>query len=146
LKIDMNFKKSSTFQTTIFLTQNSHIFYILNNCRLKVKEVPLAEILLDKLYYIFKPQTQATQIHPFEIIDEIPPVTQKIMETIDPNKIIVINRDTNSIMPQFVALCNQNNINFICLSEHIKELNLTVKDICWRYCSKRNIKRYRKLI
>lgn len=83
---------------------------------------PLLEIFLGKVYLWINPKSNS-EILPTEKVAEfhIDPITRKIIESIDPNKIIIVNRDRQELPFIFQSLCSDNGVKYIDLS---KNLNL----------------------
>jgi len=125
LIISFNFKQQEIemFEKTKFLIQYSSILHMLNNGRKKTKTTPFFAILLDKIYFWFNPENESTMFHSEQQVVEyqLNPVTKKIIESLDTNKIIIVNRDLKELPSRFERLCIDNGFNYFDLS---KKLNL----------------------
>lgn len=125
LVVSFNFKQQEieVFEKTKFLTQNFSILHMLNNGRKKTKTTPFFAILLDKIYFWFNSENDSILFHSVQQVAEyqINPVTKKIIESLDTNKIIIVNRDLQELPSQFERLCVDNGFDYFDLS---KNLNL----------------------
>lgn len=122
LTVSFDFPASEirAFEKTKFLTQNSGIITMINNGRKKVNKIPLASILLDKIYYWFNPIPEEN----YKDRGEAPlgPVTKSIITNLDPSRTLIINRDTIPLPASFVELCKINNIRYLDLSIPLNEM------------------------
>lgn len=125
LVVSFNFKQQEieSFEKTKFFTQNSSILHMLNNGRKKTKTTPFFAILLDKIYFWFNFQNESTIFNSEQKVAEykINSVTNKIIESLDTNKIIIVNRDLQELPLKFKELCINSGLNYYDLS---KSLNL----------------------
>ncbi len=124
LKIAMNFSESdvNTYQKTKFLTQNSTLLNMMNDGRQKAKEVSILSILLDKVYVWFTPSSTEEQVNKPDEMYKVDPVIQRIIQTIDSKKVIVVNRDRKELPIQFKQLVTHNEIPYFDLSKPLDSL------------------------
>jgi hypothetical protein len=125
------------FEKTKFLTQNSTIFNMINNGRKRTEQEPAMSIILEKVYYWFNDIPERKE--PETPADYQPPVvTQKIVKSLDPSKVIVVNRDKKELAPSFVNLVKGEGLQYLDLS-HAFDSSRTrgVDPIEWHVTKKR---------
>ena len=144
LTISFNFDSSliRNYEKSKFFIQNFSLFTMLNNGRKKINEVSILSILLDKIYtWII---SHSDEIKPFQKLEyKINPVTAKIVETLDPKKVIFVNRDNSELPLEFKKLYAKKGFVFIDLSETLISLKeagmdpykweITGKEGHWNY-------------
>jgi len=135
LVVSLYFKQHEieVFEKTKFLTQNFSILNMLNNGRKKTKVIPFFAILLDKIYYWFNPENESTISHPvYHKADyQINPVTKKIIESLDPNKVIIVNRDLEELPWKFQELCLNNGLKYFDISKKLNSMKENGIDPNW---------------
>jgi len=120
LIISFNFKprEIEVFEKTKFLVQNSSILNMLNNGRKKTKKIPILAILFDKIYFWFNPENESKILHSEQVTAyQINPVTERIIKSLDTNKVIIVNRDLQESPLEFQKLCSENGLKYFDLSE-----------------------------
>jgi hypothetical protein len=124
ISFNFNPQEIEVFEETKFLTQNSSIFHMLNNGRKKTKTTPFFAILLDKIYFWFNPESESTIFHSEHQKAEyqINSVTKKIIESLDTNKIIIVNRDLEELPWEFQELCSNNGLKYFDLSKKLNSM------------------------
>jgi len=123
LKISFNYPQAqlNLYEKTKIFTQNSCVLSMLNDCRNKAMETPISAVLLEKVYTWINPiETVLNSVQDEDPSYQINPVTLKIVQNLDEDKVIFVNR-TNSRFPQeFRILCEQEGFKFIDLSIPLK--------------------------
>ncbi len=123
LTISYNFEPSDIkiYEKTKFLTQNSCILNMLNNGRRIARETPILSILLDKIYTLYNPvhEKVITENNSKYLINS---VTEKIVKSLDPQKIIFINRDIQELPREFQKLCFDNGYEYFDLSKKLNSM------------------------
>lgn len=141
LVVSLNFVASDIkmFERTKFFTQNFIILNMLNECRRKIKSVPIQAILLEKIYKWFKlPHLEMEYQYGKNSTYRINPVTQKIVETLDSNKVIFINRDMLELPGEYLKLCNDNGISFFDLSQVLNSMKKSgIDPVGWKVTGKK---------
>ncbi|PWD97831.1 hypothetical protein [Marinilabilia rubra] len=141
LVVDFDFPEQELklFETTKFFLQESAIVNMLNNGRKKAESIPVGSILLGKVYTWMQPaagvseEMEATETENYEIN----PVTQKIIQSIDPDRIIVFNRSFSDLPVEFEILCHDNNVRLYDLGQSLDSLRQTGQDpVAWPVTNK----------
>lgn len=124
ISFNFNPQEIEVFEKTKFLTQNSTIFNMLNNGKKKTKTTPFNAIILDKIYFWFNPESECTISHSKHQKTEyqINSVTKKIIESLDTNKIIIVNRDLEEMPREFQKLCSNNGLKYFDLSTTLNSM------------------------
>jgi hypothetical protein len=139
LTISFEFSPSEidVFQKTKFLSQNSTIFNMVNNGRKRAEQQPAMSILLDKVYYWFYPMPNLKE--PEVAPDyKVHPVTKRIIESLNPDKVVIINRDHKQLAPAFVDLVTENGLRYVDLSHSFDSATKEgVNPIEWHVTKKR---------
>ncbi|HEY9116112.1 MAG TPA: hypothetical protein VIN10_15550, partial [Bacteroidales bacterium] len=97
ISFDFDSTDLKIYQTTNILTQNSSIMNMLNISRKRAIETSVTKILFDKIYFLFNSIEPEPEIS--DIIIE--PVTEKIVKSLDPANIIIVNRDKHALPEEF---------------------------------------------
>ncbi|MEX2566849.1 MAG: hypothetical protein WD431_12965 [Cyclobacteriaceae bacterium] len=93
--------------------------------RRKTETTPIFAILLDKIYFWFNPENKSGTLHAEKTKEyQINPVTERIIKSLDVNKVIIVNRDHLKLPQEFQNLCLKNDLKYFYLSE---KLNLMKK-------------------
>lgn len=123
---DYDQKSLGTFEKTKFLTQHFTVLNMVNNGRKKMNEIPLSAIIFDKIYRWINPAVTSALLS-----DEnkegkenyqIKPLTAKIIESLDPTRVIIINRDSEKLPDEFIDLCQENGLRYFDLSKSINNM------------------------
>jgi len=129
VSLDFNQSDISSYTSTKFLTQNSVIFNMLNNCRRIVKVKPIQAVLLEDIYTWMYPDALHNKR---EVSDTtgftFNPITKKIIADLDTAKVILINRDYIALPSEFTNACKKRGIRYIDLSQELQKLKTDGKD------------------
>ena len=107
------------YNKTKYLIQYSSIMNMLNNARKSAKEQRILAILLDKLYPIKNQNTlQTEQNNTFQL----PEITHRILENLNPAKDIVINRDSKDLPEQIHIKIKEENLILLDLRDSLNIL------------------------
>ena len=130
LTISFNFKSSivSSFENSKFFIQNFNIVQMMNSSRKKASKKPLLPIFFDKIYYWIAP-SQTNKITSKITNRPLDPITQKVIENLDPDKTIIINRDFDKLSEEFTNICTENKIPIIDLSDLLNRYKAEGNDL-----------------
>jgi len=118
ISFDFPISDINNFKNTKFLMQHSSIINMINNGRIKSKKTPIQETLFDKIYYWIKAPKELSKSNKKDVLKyNIDPVTVKIINTLDSEKVIVVNRSGSEWPIEFHKLCLDNGFSFIDLSK-----------------------------
>ena len=101
------------FNKTKWLIQHSSILNMLNNCRKIANAEGVMPILFDKLYPI------STEESSLEKKFKLPVITAEIVNNMDPDQDIIVNRDNKNLELEFLELLNENELSLIQVSDTI---------------------------
>ncbi len=141
IQVDLNFnqKKINSFENTKLLVQNSVIFNMLNNGRKKSNHIPILEILFEKVYYWFKPATEILETNKNEQRkSDLNPIGKKILESLDSNKTIIINKKSTKFSEEFLKLCQTNYLKIIEIEKAFDSLKQSgIEPLEWKVTKKK---------
>lgn len=127
IKTDFNPAEAEKFKRANFLMQHSAILSLVNDCRTKAKTIPVGSIILDKFYPWFSTQAEANKENIVSNF-KVDPVLSKIVNNLDPQKVIIINRDINKLPIGYITLFKDNGLRFFDLSPLLTHLKDTGND------------------
>jgi hypothetical protein len=105
------------YNASRFLIQNSTIMNMLNNCKKTAESKGFAPILLDKFYKPFMGQNNLDLEHADSKSDTIPEITIRILQHLDYQKDIIVNRDITGLDENFVSLVKDFGLTYINLQD-----------------------------
>lgn len=108
LKISFIFdhKYVKKFENTKFLFHHSTILNMIANGRKKISSTPIFSILLDKIYLWLIPNKSVITLSPESNgTYKINPVTEKIIKSLDSDKVIIVNSGLQALPGEFRGLC-----------------------------------------
>lgn len=105
-----------------FLLMNSSVLNMVNDCRKKLKTVSVGSILLDKVYLWFdNTKTNSGDSGSGKPGFIINPITSKIIESLDPEMAVIINRGDKKLPSEFINLCEKRGLKFFDLNPVLKQ-------------------------
>jgi hypothetical protein len=124
LMVSYDFSKAEAnkFNRANFFLMHSAVLNMLNDCRKKIKTISPASILLDKIYSWFKSSgTNPDGQGKAKVKFTLNPVTARIIETLDPEKVVIINRGDTFLPIKFTELCQKRGLKFFDLYPTLKK-------------------------
>lgn len=115
-----------------FLKQNLVSFNMLIGCIEKSRKTSVSSTLFGKLYAIF--QSEPASKNTGNMIENtyvLNPLTQKVLESVDSQKVIIVNRDSHEMPLQFALACQKNNLHYLDLSQSLKKAKNDGLDPKW---------------
>jgi hypothetical protein len=115
--------EAKKFNRANFFLRHSAILNMLNDCRRKTKTIPIESIFLGKLYvWFFNPEKIAEVPENKKSNYTVHPVTGKIIESLDPEKVLIINRGEVSLPIEFIRLCEKRGLLYFDLGSSLVQL------------------------
>lgn len=124
LKITRDYDREAArvFEYTKVLTQRSSVINMINNARKRAKTNPFGSILFDKIYLRVSRGKSKDAIQEEKAFKyQLNPVTRKIIESLDPGKVIIVDCDMQGLPSEFREICAENDLIYFDLG---KSLNL----------------------
>ncbi len=118
---DFDLNIVSSYHKKKVLIQKSAILKMIDNGVKKSKRKPISSILLDKIYTWINSMSENLNIKNKSDY-QINPITEKIIKSLDPKKVIVVNRGMQEFPWEFQKLCIDNGFNYIDLSKILNEM------------------------
>lgn len=126
------------YESTKVFTQNSCILSMLNDGRNKAQETPVLSVLLEKVYTWFESAEFGLEDGIEEgTVFQIDPVTVKIVEALDPEQVIFVNRTDSGFPEEFQNLCRQKGYRFLDLNIALNAMKESgISPIVWEITGK----------
>lgn len=131
LIISFNFdaKEMAMFAQSKFLTQNLCLMNLLNNGRKRAMETSISAILFDKIYWWFNHEANSEKTRTENGVRyQMNPVTRKIVESLDPEKTVIVNIDVQKLPSAFLRLCNDHQLNYFDLGISLRQMKENGED------------------
>lgn len=118
LSISMDYPEKTLrdYQVSKPFVHRSRLLNMAKNGNNKIKEVPIGSILFDKVYTWFSFPEEVTEHNTAADKMEVPDITLKIVESLDPNQVIFINRDYHALPDKFIDAIKERGFQYIDLS------------------------------
>jgi len=118
ISLDFDPTEIKDFERTKYLLQHSSILNMGANGLKKIRITPIFSILLDKVYLWFLPGNTINTIEAdYSKEFEMDPVTERIIKSLDTNRIIIINRGLQELPREFETLCKNQGLMYFDLSD-----------------------------
>lgn len=128
IKFDPDTKELKEFKKTKYLEQHSTILNMAANGLKKIRTVPIFSILLDKVYLWFMREESVKTVEAdLSTKLEISPVTERIIKSLDTDKVIIVNRGLQELPREFRDLCIGHGLMYFDLSE--KFINMKAQGV-----------------
>lgn len=124
ISLDFNQQSIDFYRKTNFLTQRFCISQMTINGIKKAQEGSIWAVFFDKFYHWLKPNLTDTSSSSRSISSEylVHPLTQKIIEQLEANKTIIVNRDSRDLPAAFVKLCLVRGLQYYPLNKKLDSL------------------------
>lgn len=119
LIVSLDFNKSvlRNYEYMKYIIQKSSIMNMINACRKKSNMVPPLSVFLGKVYnWIYSESVQNQSINEMDGIKIIDKVTMNIIQALDPDKVIFVNKSMDPIADGVVKIINNSGFRYIDLS------------------------------
>ncbi|MCK5528987.1 MAG: hypothetical protein KAI74_04845 [Kiritimatiellae bacterium] len=120
---DLDSSSLLTFRISKFFTRNFSIINMFSICLHQTESTPVLETLLGKLY-LWGEEKDVSVADSAGLEYEMDGVTRAIVKSLDPQKVIFVDRDKKELPAEFKKLCLDNGFSYFDLSER---LNLMVE-------------------